>query len=230
VVEGGGPLCYYIHTVSLSTLRCSNLKPLLGSPPCTRMAAETKHDVVTGEQGSPAAGDSTKRRKPKGAHHAFHWEALEDPNVRAENGWKDEKEEYWSSKMCKKYVKMCHIDKLWPKECHAVHTKGFACRPYTCKDDHFIHRAEEVWRALFGNRERQGVIKLWLGGDGLCGVEIGAQGELEHISNDNAISTMYWEDNKGYSRHVYPGVHGDQRDFGIFEEETGRDYRAGLVK
>jgi hypothetical protein len=60
--------------------------------------------------------------------------------------------------MCKKYVKMCHIDKLWPKECHVAHTKGFACRPYTCKDDHFIHRAEEVWRALFGNRERNKVL------------------------------------------------------------------------
>jgi hypothetical protein len=47
--------------------------------------------------------------------------------------------------------------------------------------------------------EKQGIIKLWVGGDGLCGVEIGAQGGLEHISNDNAISTMYWEDNKGYS-------------------------------
>jgi hypothetical protein len=79
---------------------------------------------------------------------------LEDLNVRVEKGWKYEKEEYWSSKMCKKYVKMCHIDKLWPKECYVVHTKGFACRPYTCKDDHFIHRAEEAWRALVGNRER----------------------------------------------------------------------------
>jgi hypothetical protein len=158
VVEGGDLLCYYIHTVSLSILRCSKLRPLLGSPPYTQMAAETEHDVVTGEQGSPVAGDSTKRRKPKGAHHAFDWEALEDPNMRAEKGWEDEKDEYWSSKMCKKYVKMCHIDKLWPKECHVAHTKGFACRPYTCKDDHFIHRAEEVWRALFGNRERNKVL------------------------------------------------------------------------
>ena len=49
---------------------------------------------------------------------------------------------------------MCRIDKLWPKECHAVHTKGFACRPLKYKDDHFIHRVEDVWRALFGNRER----------------------------------------------------------------------------
>jgi hypothetical protein len=60
VVEGGGSLCYYIHTVSLSTLRCSKLRPLLGPPPRTRMAAETEHDVVTGEQGSPVAGTLLK--------------------------------------------------------------------------------------------------------------------------------------------------------------------------
>jgi hypothetical protein len=116
--------------------------------------AEPEHDVVTREQGSLVAGDSTKRYKPKGAHHAFDWEALEDPNMRVEKDWKNEKEECWSSKTYKKYVKMCHIDKLWPKECYAVHTKSFACRPWTCNDDHFIHRAEEVWRALFGNREK----------------------------------------------------------------------------
>ena len=76
---------------------------------------------------------------------------LEDPNVHAEKGWKNEKEEYWSSKTYKKYVKMCHINKLWPKECHMAHTKSFACRPGTCNNDHFIHQAEEAWRVLFGN-------------------------------------------------------------------------------
>jgi hypothetical protein len=145
VVEGGDPLCYYIHTVSLSTLRCSQLRPLLGPPPRARLAAETEHDVVTVEQGSPVAGDSIKRYKPKGAHYAFDWETLEDPNVHAEKGWENEKEEYWSSKKCKKYVNMCHIDKLWRKECHVAHTKSFVCRLWICNDDHFIHRAEEVW-------------------------------------------------------------------------------------
>jgi hypothetical protein len=86
--------------------------------------------------------------------------------------------------------------------------------------------ASIVWES----EEKQGVIILWLGGNGLHGVEIGAQGGLEHIPNDNAISTMYWEDCKGYSRHVHPVVHGDQRDFGILEEEIGRAYRPGLVK
>ena len=32
------------------------------------------------------------------AHDAFDWEVFKDPNVRVENGWKNEKEEYWSSK------------------------------------------------------------------------------------------------------------------------------------
>jgi hypothetical protein len=109
------------------------------------MAAEPEHDVVIRGQGSPIAGNFTKRYKPKGTHHAFDWEALEDPNVHVEKGWENEKEECWSSKTCKKYVKMCHINKLWPKECHAANTKSFVCRPWICNDDHFIHRAEEVW-------------------------------------------------------------------------------------
>jgi hypothetical protein len=42
--------------------------------------------------------------------------------------------------------------------------------------------------------EKQGVIPIWLGVDGLRGIKIGAQGGLEHIPNNNAISTLYWED------------------------------------
>jgi hypothetical protein len=37
VVEGGGPLCYYIHTVLLSSLRCSKLRHLLWPPPRARI-------------------------------------------------------------------------------------------------------------------------------------------------------------------------------------------------
>jgi hypothetical protein len=118
------------------------------------MVAELEHDVIIGEQSSLIVGDSTKRYKPKGAHYAFDWEALEDPNMHAEKGWENEKEEYWSSKMYKKYVKMCHIDKLRPKEFYVAHKKSFACRPWTCNDDQFIYQAKEVWRALFGNREK----------------------------------------------------------------------------
>ena len=155
MVEGGGPLCCYIHTGLFFTLRCSKLKPLLGPLARVGMAAEIEHDVVSREQGSRVTRDSTKRHKPKGVHHASDWEALEDPNVRAEKGWEnEEEEEYLSSKTYKKYMKMCHIDKLWPTQHHAMNMKNFAYRPLTCNDNHFIHQAKEVWRALFGNWER----------------------------------------------------------------------------
>ena len=154
MVEGGGPLCCYIYMASLFTLQCSKLRPLLRPLAYVGMAVEIEHDVLSEKLGSPVAGDYTKRHKPEGAYHAFDWEALEDPNVHIEKGWKNEQEEYWSSKMCRKYMKMCHIDKLWPKQHHVVNSKNFTYRPLTCNDDHFIHRAEEVWRALFGNWER----------------------------------------------------------------------------
>jgi hypothetical protein len=71
-------------------------------------------------------------------------EKLENHDVQAELGWKNEKEEYWSSKMCKKNMKMYHIDKLWPKEYHVAHINSFACKPWMCKDDHFIHREQQI--------------------------------------------------------------------------------------
>jgi hypothetical protein len=124
----------------------------LESLPCAQMAARPKQDVFIRKQGSLVARASNKRFKQNGAHHAFEWEKLENPDVQAEMGWEIEKKEYKSSKTCMKYVTMYHIDKFWPKECHEAHIKSFACRPWTCKDDHFICCTEEVWRALYGNR------------------------------------------------------------------------------
>jgi hypothetical protein len=76
------------------------------------MAARPKEDMVIGKQGSLDGGGSNKRHKEKNAHHAFEWKMLDNPNVPAEMDWKDVKEEFWSSKMCKRYVKMYHVDKL----------------------------------------------------------------------------------------------------------------------
>ena len=63
-------------------------------------------------------------------------------------------EEYWTSKTSKKYVKMYHVDKLWPRGCHEMNTKSFTARPHMCNNDHFLHHAEEVWRTLFGDRQK----------------------------------------------------------------------------
>jgi len=116
------------------------------------MATKTEVDVeVDGPQGS-AEWEKEKKPKRKGKPHPLNWEVLDNPDIKAEQGWEDEEQEYWTSQDCKKFVKMYHIGKLWPRRCHEVNTKASSCMPVTCRDDHFNHRCEEVWRALFGDR------------------------------------------------------------------------------
>jgi RING-H2 zinc finger domain len=114
----------------------------------------TEKVIVEEDVGELGTGGSKKRNKQKGASHALHWEILDNEDIKADEGWEAETEEFWTFKTCKKYVKMYHVDKLWPRDNHESNTKAFACRPWMCKDEHFIYRAEEVWRALFGDRPR----------------------------------------------------------------------------
>jgi hypothetical protein len=58
--------------------------------------------------------------------------------------------------------------------------------------------ASIVWELL----QKQGLFQLQLDVDGLCGVETRAQRGFEHIPNDSAISTPYWEDSKRYPRYI----------------------------
>ena len=52
---------------------------------------------------------------PKEKAPEMDWDATEDPDVVAEDGWQDEKETLWTCSMCKKYVKMKHLMKLLPR-------------------------------------------------------------------------------------------------------------------
>ena len=63
------------------------------------------------KQRSPDNDGTPKRNKRKGASHACNREALDNPDVVAEQGWKEHDEEYWSYKTVKQYVKMYHIGK-----------------------------------------------------------------------------------------------------------------------
>jgi hypothetical protein len=119
------------------------------------MATKSEEMKTVGEvQAVSENAGSKKKVKQKGASHALRWDILDNDIIKAEQGWEAELQEFWTSKTCKIYVKMYHIGKLWPRECHESHTRYFACKPWLCKDDHFLHRAEEVWRALFGDRPK----------------------------------------------------------------------------
>ena len=93
---------------------------------------------------SPHNDGVPERNKRKEAPHACKWEAFDDPDVVAEQGWKEHGEDYWSYKTIKQDVKMYHIGKYWPRDQLVMNTKSFTCQPWLCNDDHFLHRAEEV--------------------------------------------------------------------------------------
>jgi hypothetical protein len=126
VGEGGGPnshthgLTLYVAVFTVRAFIRGSISCTIGDGTRTRRGHQGTRFLVV--------GGSNKRHKPKGTHHAFDLELLENPYMQVEMGWENEKEEYWSSKTCK-YMKMYHINKLWAKECHAVYTKSFACRP-----------------------------------------------------------------------------------------------------
>lgn len=57
-------------------------------------------------------GGISKRQKSKAIFHKLHFEILNDPNIKAKSNWKNKEVKYWTSKLCRKYVKMYHIDIL----------------------------------------------------------------------------------------------------------------------
>jgi len=69
-------------------------------------------EIATKSERMTSGSISYKKSYKKGDTHGLHYEILDDPNIKAESNWEKEDAEYWSSKMCKQYVKMYHIDKL----------------------------------------------------------------------------------------------------------------------
>ncbi len=63
--------------------------------------------------------------------------------------WEKQDVEYWTSKLCRKYVKMYHIEKFWPRKCHPLHTREYCYKSLNCRSEQFVHYLMEVWKALF---------------------------------------------------------------------------------
>ena len=72
---------------------------------------------------------------------------LDEFNVGNE-GWEDETERTWTCTMCKKYVSMSHIAKLWPlNEDLESKVRRWEGSMKSCNSEHFKQRYEEVWAA-----------------------------------------------------------------------------------
>jgi hypothetical protein len=59
---------------------------------------------------------------------------------------------YWVCNPAKKYVKMYHLDKLFPEAVWKYNHRVFGVKPGESKSKHFVHRALEVWSALYPDK------------------------------------------------------------------------------
>ena len=75
-----------------------------------------------------------------------------DSRIIVEPGWDTEPSPYWICNTAKKYVKMYHIDKLFPEAVWPYNHKNSGVKPNQSKSKHFAHCALEVWSALYPNK------------------------------------------------------------------------------
>ena len=85
---------------------------------------------------------------PKGKAPEMDWEATDDVDVVAEYGWEDEEETLWTCTMCKRYVKMKHLMKLWPRAQARISGPRREGLASSCQSAHFLHRYHEVTIAV----------------------------------------------------------------------------------
>jgi hypothetical protein len=92
--------------------------------------------------------DSPKKGTRKGRPQSFDWDAWADPLCVGEPGWEEEQTKVWDCTMCKKYVKMTHIQKLWPRERVEKQASRWEGQTSTCQSEHFKQRYIQVHRVL----------------------------------------------------------------------------------
>jgi hypothetical protein len=87
-----------------------------------------------------------------GTRHALNMEMTENKAALAEERWERVVLQYWTCKTTKKYVKMYHIDKLFPSAVWSYNHNVSGVKPSESTLEHFKHRVLEVWSTLYSER------------------------------------------------------------------------------
>jgi hypothetical protein len=73
----------------------------------------------------------------------------ENKVILAKDEWKSVTLQYWNCNVAMKYVKIFHMDKLFPPMLWNYHHKVFGVKPNKSTSKHCEHRALKVWFALY---------------------------------------------------------------------------------
>jgi hypothetical protein len=91
---------------------------------------------------------SKSRRSSQGTPQEFNWDQVLDPDCVAEPGWDTEPQRTWTCTTCKKYVKMTHLAKLWPRSQMEISAPRWEGPTSNCQSNHFLRRYWEVHDAV----------------------------------------------------------------------------------
>jgi hypothetical protein len=104
--------------------------------------------LVLREGTSTTSRDGHDRRGPR-TPQAVHEQITANIAILAEVGWESVTSLYWTCNVAKRYVKMHHIDKLFPYAVWNYNHKVSGVKLSESTSKYFAHRALEVWFALY---------------------------------------------------------------------------------
>jgi hypothetical protein len=107
--------------------------------------------LVLREGTSTASGDGRDRRRPR-TPQAIKEQITRNSAILAEPGWESVPSPYWVYNVAKRYVKMHHIDKLFPQAVWNYNHKASGIKLSKSISKHFAHREFEVWSALYPDK------------------------------------------------------------------------------
>jgi hypothetical protein len=107
--------------------------------------------LVFGEGTSTPSRDG-RDRKGLRTPQAVKEEITGNSRILAEHGWDSITLPLWTCNTPKKYVKMHHIDKLFPEAVWKYNCRVSSIKPGECKSKHFAHRVLEVWSTLYPDK------------------------------------------------------------------------------
>jgi hypothetical protein len=99
--------------------------------------------LVFGE-GTSTPSRNGRDRKGLRTPQAVKEEITRNSRILTEPGWDSVTSPYWVYNTTKKYVKMHHLDKLFPEAVWKYNHKVSSIKPGETKSKHFVHRALEV--------------------------------------------------------------------------------------
>jgi hypothetical protein len=157
--------------------------------------------LVFGE-GTSTPSRNARNKKGLRTPQAVKQEITGNSRILAEPGWDSVTTPLWVCNMAKKYVKLHHIDKLFPEAVWEYNHRASGVKPKESTSKHFAHRALEVWSILYPDKpfglDNKNIISYSMA------AMVYAEIQLKRKVDWQTLLTRNKEDRTGYAKADIP--------------------------